>query len=82
MGLFLYLRSNELHFILFTMILPPDCDNQTILTVHLSNPLTYRMTKGKMVQIIFDPKHDILDAAKRVFGSKRLLVTPSMTDEL
>ncbi|XP_038853147.1 synaptonemal complex protein 2-like [Salvelinus namaycush] len=50
-----------------------DCDNQTILTVHLSNPLTYRMTKGKMVQIIFDSKHDILDAAKRVFESKRLL---------
>ncbi|CDQ67220.1 unnamed protein product [Oncorhynchus mykiss] len=53
-----------------------DCDNQTILTVHLSNPLTYRMTKGKMVQILFDSKHDILDAAKRVFESKRLLAMP------
>uniref|UniRef100_A0A674DD39 Synaptonemal complex protein 2 like n=1 Tax=Salmo trutta TaxID=8032 RepID=A0A674DD39_SALTR len=58
-----------------------DCDNQTILTVHLSNPLTYRMTKGKMVQIIFDPKHDILDAAKRVFESKRLLQSVGSDDQ-
>ncbi|KAM9417119.1 synaptonemal complex protein 2-like [Salvelinus alpinus] len=58
-----------------------DCDNQTILTVHLSNPLTYRMTKGKMVQIIFDSKHDILDAAKRVFESKRLLQSVRSDDQ-
>ncbi|XP_036799928.1 synaptonemal complex protein 2-like isoform X6 [Oncorhynchus mykiss] len=58
-----------------------DCDNQTILTVHLSNPLTYRMTKGKMVQILFDSKHDILDAAKRVFESKRLLQSVRSDDQ-
>ncbi|CAB1349711.1 unnamed protein product [Coregonus sp. 'balchen'] len=56
-----------------------DCDDQTILTVHLSNPITHRMTKGKIVQIIFDSKHDILDAAQRVFESKRLLVTPNQS---
>ncbi|XP_041735011.1 synaptonemal complex protein 2-like [Coregonus clupeaformis] len=58
-----------------------DCDDQTILTVHLSNPITHRMTKGKIVQIIFDSKHDILDAAQRVFESKRLLQSVPSADQ-
>uniref|UniRef100_A0A4W5NCH4 Synaptonemal complex protein 2 Spt16M-like domain-containing protein n=1 Tax=Hucho hucho TaxID=62062 RepID=A0A4W5NCH4_9TELE len=58
-----------------------DCDDQTILTVHMSNPITYCMTKGKIVQIIFDSKHDILDAAQRVFESKRLLQSVRSDDQ-
>ncbi|XP_012995142.2 synaptonemal complex protein 2-like isoform X1 [Esox lucius] len=50
-----------------------DCDERTVLTVHLSKPIAHCNTKGRMVQISFDSKHDILDAAKRVFESRRLL---------
>ncbi|KAL1006391.1 hypothetical protein UPYG_G00071790 [Umbra pygmaea] len=59
-----------------------DLNEQTILTVYLSKYITCCNSKGKMVQIQFDSKHDILDAVQRVYESKRLQQNVPSDDQL
>lgn len=50
-----------------------DQDDQKMLTVHMTNPVSHGTITGKKVQIIFSSEHDIQTALTRVF--KEMLQT-------
>ncbi|XP_062335781.1 synaptonemal complex protein 2-like isoform X3 [Osmerus eperlanus] len=50
-----------------------DWDDQTVLTIHLTNAISHHKTKGRMVQIFFDSCQPILQAAQMVFHASSLV---------
>ncbi|XP_046879602.1 synaptonemal complex protein 2-like isoform X3 [Hypomesus transpacificus] len=50
-----------------------DWDDQTVLTIHLTNAISHHKTKGRMVKIFFDSCQPILEAAKMVFHASSLV---------
>ncbi|KAK7118146.1 hypothetical protein R3I94_021848 [Phoxinus phoxinus] len=47
-----------------------ECDDQKILVVHMSTPISHGEITGKMVKIIFSSELNIQTALTRVFGEK------------
>ncbi|XDV47170.1 hypothetical protein PO909_016871 [Leuciscus waleckii] len=47
-----------------------ECDDQKILAVHMSTPISHGEITGKMVKIIFSSEHNIQTALTRVFAEK------------
>ncbi|XP_016297332.1 synaptonemal complex protein 2-like [Sinocyclocheilus anshuiensis] len=47
-----------------------ECDDQKILEVHMSTPLSHGEITGKIVKIIFSAEHNIQTALTRVFPDK------------
>ncbi|XP_048031261.1 synaptonemal complex protein 2-like isoform X2 [Megalobrama amblycephala] len=47
-----------------------ECDDQKILSVHMSTPISHGEITGKMVKIIFSSEHNIQTALKKVFAEK------------
>ncbi|XP_016398079.1 synaptonemal complex protein 2-like isoform X2 [Sinocyclocheilus rhinocerous] len=47
-----------------------ECDDQKILDVHMSTPLSHGEITGKIVKIIFSAEHNIQTALTRVFPDK------------
>ncbi|XP_077100428.1 synaptonemal complex protein 2-like [Siphateles boraxobius] len=47
-----------------------ECDDQKILAVHMSTPISHGEITGKIVKIIFSSEHNIQTALTRVFAEK------------
>ncbi|XP_056090710.1 synaptonemal complex protein 2-like [Rhinichthys klamathensis goyatoka] len=47
-----------------------ECDDQKIVAVHMSTPISHGEITGKMVKIIFSLEHNIQTALTRVFAEK------------
>ncbi|ROL51079.1 Synaptonemal complex protein 2-like [Anabarilius grahami] len=52
-------------------------DDQKILSVHMSTPISHGEITGKMVKIIFSSEHNIQTALKKVFAEKPLSASAS-----
>ncbi|ROL51088.1 Synaptonemal complex protein 2-like [Anabarilius grahami] len=52
-------------------------DDQKILSVHMSTPISHGEITGKMVKIIFSSEHNIQTALKKVFAGKPLSASAS-----
>ncbi|XP_053083847.1 synaptonemal complex protein 2-like isoform X2 [Pangasianodon hypophthalmus] len=47
-----------------------ECDNQKILSIHMSLPVCHGKITGKMVQVTFDSRHDIQTAVNKVYAGR------------
>ncbi|XP_049319621.1 synaptonemal complex protein 2-like [Astyanax mexicanus] len=47
-----------------------ECDDRKLLSIHMSHPVSHGNMIGKMVQIAFDAKYDILTAVEKVYGGR------------
>lgn len=59
------MSSNE-----FFSLIALERDDQKILSVHMSTPISHGEITGKMVKIIFSSEHNIQTALKKVFAEK------------
>ncbi|KAG9283537.1 synaptonemal complex protein 2-like [Astyanax mexicanus] len=59
-----------------------ECDDRKLLSIHMSHPVSHGNMIGKMVQIAFDSKYDILTAVEKVYGGREESKLPEAPKEL
>lgn len=74
---YLVLRSLILCLNDFFLSYTLESDDQKILAVHMSTPISHGEITGKMVKILFSSEHNIQTALTRVFAEKPQPASPS-----